>query len=56
MGMEAAGFRLAAETLVTLRPATAAGVGDQRLAWAEELAASAASSMGVTIAAAVPWR
>lgn len=28
----------AAETLATLRPATAEGVGDQRLVWAEELA------------------
>jgi hypothetical protein len=31
----------AAETLALLRPATAEGVGDQRLAWAEELAAAA---------------
>jgi len=29
------------ETLATLRPVTAEGVGDQRLAWAEELAAAA---------------
>jgi len=31
----------AMETLATLRPVTAEGVGDQRLAWAEELAAAA---------------
>jgi predicted protein tyrosine phosphatase len=31
----------AAETLATLRPATAEGVGDQRLAWGEKLAAAA---------------
>lgn len=36
----------AAETLATLRPATAEGVGDQRLAWAEELAATARRRLG----------